>query len=466
MNIQDFIGETTEYDKKLKLETKKPKSWLKSVSAFANTLGGVLIFGVSDSDELIGLDNTKEVMEIISEQLKSKMDPVPEIVLKSHDIDDKEIVTLEVFAGDEMPYYYVGDGLHTAFVRIGNESVNASSIDLKRLVLRGKNRTYDSLESGYDFVDFAFSKLRAAYHKKTQKSMEDNDFESFGILEKNGGLTNAGALFADESPVYCSRVFCTRWNGIDKAAGVLDAIDDAEYSGSLILLLEEVVNFVKRNTKKMWKKESDHRVEFPDYSERSVFECVVNALVHRDYLDLGSEVHIDMFEDRMEIYSPGGMYDGSLIQNVDIYNVPSRRRNPIIADIFNRLDFMERRGSGFRKIKSAYESEKNYSEEKDPVFFSNRTEFRVTLMNLNYNNEAANEATNEATNESANEKSKIKDKIILLLADQPSIKQSEIANILNVSRSKIQRTMKELVEDKRILRSGGTKLARWEIIRK
>ena len=83
----------------------------------------------------------------------------------------------------------------------------------------------------------------------------------------------------------------------------------------------------------------------------NVFECIVNALVHRDYLDLGSEVHIDMFDDRMEIYSPGGMYDGSFIQNIDIDNVPSRRRNPIIADIFNRLGCMERRGSGFRKIK-------------------------------------------------------------------------------------------------------------------
>ncbi len=103
-----------------------------------------------------------------------------------------------------------------------------------------------------------------------------------------------------------------------------------------------------------------------------------------NFMDLGSEVHVDIFDDRMEIYSPGGMYDGSFIQNVDIDNVPSRRRNPVIADVFNRLDYMERRGSGFRKIKNAYEAEINYTENKTPVFFSNRTEFRVTLMNLNY----------------------------------------------------------------------------------
>lgn len=57
MRLIDFIGETTEYDKKLKLETKRPKSWLKSVSAFANTIGGIILFGISDNEELIGLDN-------------------------------------------------------------------------------------------------------------------------------------------------------------------------------------------------------------------------------------------------------------------------------------------------------------------------------------------------------------------------------------------------------------------------
>ena len=141
--------------------------------------------------------------------------------------------------------------------------------------------------------------------------MEMKDFESFGIVDKSGMLTNAGALLADESPIYCSRLFCTRWNGIDKASGGIDALDDEEYTGSLILLLEEGMSFARRNSKKMWRKESDRRVEYPEYPERSIFEGLVNGLVHRDYLDMGSEVHIDIFDDRLEIYLPGGMYDGT-----------------------------------------------------------------------------------------------------------------------------------------------------------
>lgn len=70
MDIRDLIGEATEYDKKQSLEVKKPKSWLKNVSAFANTFGGKIIFGVRDDDVIIGLENAREDAEIISETIK------------------------------------------------------------------------------------------------------------------------------------------------------------------------------------------------------------------------------------------------------------------------------------------------------------------------------------------------------------------------------------------------------------
>ena len=82
---------------------------------------------------------------------------------------------------------------------------------------------------------------------------------------------------------------------------MVDALDSAEYSGSLIILLNEGVSFVKRNMKTRWKKTADSRIEMPDYCERSVFEVLVNALIHRDYLILGSEVDIDIYDDRLTI---------------------------------------------------------------------------------------------------------------------------------------------------------------------
>lgn len=116
-----------------------------------------------------------------------------------------------------------------------------------------------------------------------------------------------------------------------------------------------------------------------------MLECIVNGLIHRDYMILGSEVHIDIFDDRMEIYSPGGMMDGSLVQNLDTDNISSKRRNPVIADVFSRMNYMERRGSGFKKIKEDYHNAVNYRPELEPKFYSDISSFIVTLYNLNYN---------------------------------------------------------------------------------
>lgn len=214
--------------------------------------------------------------------------------------------------------------------------------------------------------------------------MTDSDFISFELADENGKLTNAGALLADESPIRHSRLFCTRWYGLDKASGVMEALDDKEYSGSLVSLLQNGIEFVKNNTKKRWKKTGTGRVEMPEYPEQAVHEALVNALIHRDYMEFGSEVHIDIFDNRMEIYSPGGMFDGSIVQNLDTDYVASKRRNPVIADMFSRMHFMERRGSGFKKIKTDYRRAVNYSSEAEPMFRSTSTSFFVTLYNLNY----------------------------------------------------------------------------------
>lgn len=158
-------------------------------------------------------------------------------------------------------------------------------------------------------------------------------------------MTNAGALIADESPIRWSRLFCTRWNGLDKSGGTMDALDDAEYSGSVLSLIENGEAFIKRNARMMWRKTPNSREEMPEYVERSYHEALVNALAHRDYLVYGSAV---------------------------------------LADVFNRLGYMERKGSGFEKILNGYKAQINYTEEKRPTFRSDRYQFTVIMPNLNY----------------------------------------------------------------------------------
>lgn len=76
----------------------------------------------------------------------------------------------------------------------------------------------------------------------------------------------------------------------------------------------------------------------------------LTPFIYRNYLELGSEVHIDIYDDRLEIFSPDGLMNGGYIKDMDIMNMTSRRRNPLLADVFNRLKYMERRGSGFKKL--------------------------------------------------------------------------------------------------------------------
>ena len=378
------IAEATECDYKAALEKKKPKSWLKSVSAFANGIGGTMFFGIDDDRNIIGLPDAQADAEAISRLIKERISPYPDFVLTPERENGKEILVLLVYSGHSTPYYYKADGVMEAYIRIGNESVIAPSYVLNQLILKGMHRTYDELISEYDFKDYAFSKLRERYKVWTSNSMEEKLFDSFGMRDEHGKLTNAGALLADDSPVRHSRLFCTRWNGPDKSGGMVDALDSAEYSGSLIILLNEGVGFVKRNMKTRWKKTADSRIEMPDYCERSVFEALVNALIHRDYLILGSEVHIDIYDDRLTIYSPGGMADGTRIQERDLSGVFSTRRNPVLADIFGRLGYMERQGSGFKKITETYRAAYNYRAELEPKFYSDAGSFQVTLYNLNY----------------------------------------------------------------------------------
>ena len=379
-----WIAEATECDFKVALEVKRPKSWLKSVSAFANGVGGSLFFGIDNDRNVIGLVNAQSDAEAISRLIKERVTPLPDFILTPERKYGKELLKLTVFAGRSTPYYYKADGIMEAYVRVGNESVSAPVYVLNQLILKGMNRTFDALTSEYDFKDYAFSKLRERHKIWTNNSMEDKLFDSFDIRDDHGKLTNAGALLADDSPIRHSRLFCTRWNGLDKSGGMVDALDSAEYSGSLIILLNEGAGFVKRNMKTRWKKTENSRIEMPDYCERSVFEALVNALIHRDYLILGGEVHIDIYDDRLTITSPGGMADGTRIQERDISNISSTRRNPVLADIFARLGYMERQGSGFKKITEAYSSAHNYRAELAPKFYSDSASFQVTLYNLNY----------------------------------------------------------------------------------
>ena len=188
MMIDRWIAEATEYDFKVALEVKKPKSWLKSVSAFANGIGGTLFFGIDNDRNVIGLSDAQTDAETISRLIKERITPYPSFVLAPERENGKDILVLSVSSGRSTPYYYKADGIMEAYIRMGNESVIAPSYALNQLILKGMHRTYDELISEYDFKDYAFSKLRERYKAWTGNSMEEKLFDSFDMRDENGKL--------------------------------------------------------------------------------------------------------------------------------------------------------------------------------------------------------------------------------------------------------------------------------------
>ena len=142
----------------------------------------------------------------------------------------------------------------------------------------------------------------------------------------------------------------------------------------------------------------------------------------------------------MEIYSPGGMPDGSIIQDRDPLSVPSTRRNPVLADVFNRLGYMERKGSGFGKIISGYEFQINYNESKKPSFRSDRYQFTVIMPNLNY--DVPQDVSQDVSQDVPQDDLNIQ--IVNLIHKDNKISTAKMAMALGVSTKTVQRHIKEM----------------------
>lgn len=459
MKITELISECTEYDFKLMLEERRPKSWLKSVSAFANGLGGSIFLGIDDDGSVKGVADVQHVCEIISAKIRDYMDPLPEIEMIPHKNDEGlNVLQLKVNPGNYTPYYYVGDGQRVAFVRVGDESIPATAEHMVRLVLKGSNKTYDSLVTDYRQDDNTFIILANEFKKRTEHDWDKKYLLSFGLVTGNGYLTNAGALFSDDCPLWQSRLYCTRWAGKDKS----DAINDAEFTGNVIMLLRESMNFVKSNTRKGWEKLPNGRKNKPEYAERAVLEAMVNHFIHRDYTIIGGEVHLDIYDDRLTVTSPGGMYNGQIIQNLDIANVSSERRNPILANVMAQLDYMEKRGSGLTRICNETRALDGYKDELKPQFNSSSVQFQTIIY-------ASVDVTN--VGDDVGDVSEIKlterqQKIVNLIIQQPSVTAKHMSETLSVSSRTVERELSTLKDKGVLMREGKDNDGVWLVVLK
>ena len=160
IDLKKILAESSDCEFKEMLEVKKPKSWLKTVGAFANDRGGVLIFGMRDDKTVVGLLDIKSVIDSVSKILKEKIDPQPMVNFIAEKTDEgKDILILEVSAGKDTPYYFSSDGNKIAFVRIGSDSQQASSNRLNELILKGRNLSFDQLTTDFNNENLSYTIL-------------------------------------------------------------------------------------------------------------------------------------------------------------------------------------------------------------------------------------------------------------------------------------------------------------------
>ena len=296
------------------------------------------------------------------------------------------------------------------------------------------------------------------FKKRTEHDWDKKYLLSFGLVTGNGYLTSAGALFSDDCPLWQSRLYCTRWAGKDKS----DAINDAEFTGNVIMLLRESMNFVKSNTRKGWEKLPNGRKNKPEYAERAVLEAMVNHFIHRDYTVIGGEVHLDIYDDRLTVTSPGGMYNGQIIQNLDIANVSSERRNPILANVMAQLDYMEKRGSGLTRICNETKALDGYKDELKPQFNSSSVQFQTIIY-------ASVDVTN--VGDDVGDVSEIKlterqKKIVNLIIQQPSVTAKHMSETLSVSSRTVERELSTLKDKGVLMREGKDNDGVWLVVLK
>lgn len=314
------------------------KTFLKTVSAFANYGTGRIVFGVDDSGATIGLsDPTADALRI-ENMINDSLDPVPHFSL---DIDENDrTVLLTVAEGKSKPYLYS----KKAYRRADSATVEVDRTEFGRLVLTGRNLTFDEIASSRTDLTFSLLSQRLMEHLGLT-AFDENSLRTLGLLNADGTYTKAAEIFSDRNGLA----------GIDIVKfgdNISELLDRKTVAGESVLgqydaALEMYERYCTYETVSQAARKRVERAPFEAFRE-----AVANALVHRTW-DAAANVTISIHSNRVVIVSPGGLPSGVAAEDY-LGGGISIPRNPIVANIFFRLDYIEQFGTGIARINEAY----------------------------------------------------------------------------------------------------------------
>lgn len=344
--------------KELELKSTITNTFLKTVSAFSNYNTGKIIFGVDDNGKIIGLENIEELCLDLENKINDNINPKPDFRF----IKDtkKNIITLIVEEGFNKPYLYKGK----AYKRNDTSTVEVDRIEFNRLTLLGLNQYYEELKARKQNLKFEVL-TKELEEKLSLKNFSKDVLKTLNLYDDKIGYNNAAELFADSNT----------FSGIDiaKFGKNIDEILDRNLfvNISIISQFQKTLEVFNRYYKYEQILGSE-RIEKELIPEKAFRETIANALIHRTW-DVNSNIRISMYENKIEVSSLGGLPSG-ISEKEYLNGQISQLRNPILANIFFRLKYIEMFGTGIRRINESY---KDYAIK--PAFEIFENSIKITL---------------------------------------------------------------------------------------
>ena len=314
-------------------------TFLKTVSAFSNYDGGTIYFGIDDDGNIKGLKDVKQACLDIENKINDSISPQPNYTLEIQNND--QTIKLTVKSGIQKPYLYKSK----AFKRNDTATIKADTLELSRLILEGKNISFEELPCRQQELSFEILHRKLKEYIQIEAFNQDT-LRTLNLYDNNNGYNNAAAILADTN----------HFPGIDIVK-----------FGENISIIQKRATFENRSILEVYEKSIDIFRDYYQYEviqgadrekvekipEAAFREAIANALIHRAW-DIASQIRVLMFDDRIEVISPGGL-PSRITEEEYLSGKLSVLRNRNLANVFYRLGFVEIFGTGITRIKHLYE---------------------------------------------------------------------------------------------------------------
>lgn len=320
--------------------------YLRDICAFANTKGGILKVGVNDKGEVVGVDNPKRLLEDIPNKVRNR--PGIIAMVKSESVNNKDVVEITVDPS-QTPVSFEGK----FYIRSGSTTIELTGTDLVRAILEKSGRSWETFLTDATIEDLDIPTIERFKNLAKQRLPELSSEDSieklllnFDLMTKDGKITNAGVLLFGKNPQLKIHSPSSRVGRFKTPTVILDTVDA---HGNLFQQLDTLFDAIKKhlNVKFVIKPQLE-REEVWDYPLDAIREAIVNALIHRDYLDT-TDIQIKIYDDKIWFWNPGTLPEGISVENLkDEHH--SKPRNKLIASVFYYANLIEKWGTGTRRM--------------------------------------------------------------------------------------------------------------------